>query len=157
RPCPEGNGLLPKCNKCRFASGQGEFCGFVVGSRQMPAAGDHGVNAALRHHKETGNSPKDWIASLKPTHQTMKGKLTVLLLALAASTRAQPDFSKVEVKAVPVAGNIFMLTGSGGNIGVSLGPDGVLIVDDQFAPLAPKIEAALKELSPGKLKFVINT
>lgn len=71
--------------------------------------------------------------------------------------RAQQDFSKVEIKAVHVAGNIYMLTGSGGNIGVSAGPDGILIVDDQFAPLAPKIEAALKELNPGKLKFVLNT
>jgi glyoxylase-like metal-dependent hydrolase (beta-lactamase superfamily II) len=70
---------------------------------------------------------------------------------------AQQDFSKVEVKATHVAGNIYMLTGSGGNIGVSAGPDGILIVDDQFAPLAEKIEAALKQISPGKLKFVLNT
>src|SRR5712671_774963 len=89
----------------------------------------------------------------------MKAKLclTTVLLALATLTRAQQDFSKVEVKATHVAGNIYMLTGSGGNIGVSVGPDGILIVDDQFAPLAPKIEAALKQLSPGKLKFVLNT
>jgi glyoxylase-like metal-dependent hydrolase (beta-lactamase superfamily II) len=71
--------------------------------------------------------------------------------------RAQQDFSKVEVKATHIAGNIYMLTGSGGNIGVSVGPDGILVVDDQFAPLAEKIEAALKQLSPGKLKFVLNT
>jgi len=63
----------------------------------------------------------------------------------------------VEVKSTHVAGNIYMLTGSGGNIGVSVGPDGILIVDDQFAPLAEKIEAALKQLNPGKLKFVLNT
>src|SRR5438876_9884 len=44
-----------------------------------------------------------------------------------------------------------------GNIGVSVGADGILIVDDQFAPLAQKIEAALKQLNPGKLKFVLNT
>jgi glyoxylase-like metal-dependent hydrolase (beta-lactamase superfamily II) len=50
-----------------------------------------------------------------------------------------------------------MLEGSGGNIGVSVGPDGILIVDDQFAPLADKIKAALKQLGDGKLKFVINT
>ena len=83
--------------------------------------------------------------------------LTAILLTLATSVRAQQDFSKVEVKATHVAGNIYMLTGSGGNIGVSVGPDGILIVDDQFAPLAAKIETALKALNPGKLKFVLNT
>jgi glyoxylase-like metal-dependent hydrolase (beta-lactamase superfamily II) len=82
--------------------------------------------------------------------------LAALLVGLTLG-RAQQDFSKVEVKATHVAGNIHMLTGSGGNIGVSVGPDGLLIVDDQFAPLAGKIEAALKQLSPGKLKFVLNT
>jgi glyoxylase-like metal-dependent hydrolase (beta-lactamase superfamily II) len=50
-----------------------------------------------------------------------------------------------------------MLQGSGGNIGVSVGPDGVLIVDDQFAPLADKIKAALKSLNEGRLKFILNT
>jgi len=80
-----------------------------------------------------------------------------ILLIAAIFGSAQQDFSKVEIKATHVAGNIYMLTGSGGNIGVSVGPDGILIVDDQFAPLAPKIEAALKQLKPGKLKFVLNT
>ncbi|MBI2947234.1 MAG: MBL fold metallo-hydrolase [Verrucomicrobia bacterium] len=80
-----------------------------------------------------------------------------VLLALAASVRGQQDFSKVEIKATHVAKNIYMLEGAGGNIGVSVGPEGILIVDDQFAPLAQKIEAALKQLNPGKLKFVLNT
>jgi len=80
-----------------------------------------------------------------------------LLLALTNLACAQQDFSTVEVKAIHVADNIYMLTGSGGNIGVSVGPDGILIVDDQFAPLAEKIEAALRQLNPGKLKFVLNT
>ncbi len=70
---------------------------------------------------------------------------------------SQQDFSKVEVKATKVAGNVYMLQGSGGNIGVSVGADGILIVDDQFAPLADKIKAALKTLGEGKLKFVLNT
>ena len=69
----------------------------------------------------------------------------------------QQDFSKVEVKVVPVSGNIYMLQGSGGNIGVSAGSDGLLIVDDEYAPLAEKIRAALKGINPGKLKFVLNT
>jgi len=77
-------------------------------------------------------------------------------LASLAFAQGQ-DFSKVEMKATHVAGNVWMLEGSGGNIGVSVGPDGLLIVDDQFAPLADKIKAALKNLGEGKLKFVINT
>jgi len=90
----------------------------------------------------------------------MKAKtiLAVSLLAFVAGARAQQqDLSNVEIKATHVAGNVYMLTGAGGNIGVSVGQDGILIVDDQFAPLAPKIEAALKQLNPGKLKFVLNT
>lgn len=85
---------------------------------------------------------------------------TFILLAcgaVAARVGAQQDFSNVAVQVTHVAGSIYMLTGSGGNIGVSVGPDGLLIVDDQFAPLAPKIESALHQLDPGKLKFVLNT
>lgn len=82
--------------------------------------------------------------------------LSLLFLASLAFAQGQ-DFSKVEMKATHVAGNVWMLEGSGGNIGVSVGPDGLLIVDDQFAPLADKIKAALKNLGEGKLKFVINT
>ena len=84
--------------------------------------------------------------------------VAVVLLLLAVSIHAQqPDFSKVQIKATKVAGNVYMLEGSGGNIGVSVGADGILIVDDQFAPLADKIRAALKELGQGKLRFILNT
>ncbi|HEX8188864.1 MAG TPA: MBL fold metallo-hydrolase [Pyrinomonadaceae bacterium] len=69
----------------------------------------------------------------------------------------QPDFAKAEIKTTKVAGGVYMLEGVGGNIGVSAGADGVLIVDDQFAPLVEKIRAALKPLSPGPLRFVLNT
>jgi len=82
--------------------------------------------------------------------------LTVVLL-FAVSAHAQTDFSKVEIKATKVAGNVYMLQGSGGNIGVSVGDDGLLIVDDQFAPLADKIRAALKGLADKKLRFILNT
>lgn len=81
----------------------------------------------------------------------------LLVLALTWPALAQRDFSKVEINAIPVAKNIYMLEGAGGNIGACIGPDGNLIVDDQFAPLAPKIEAALQKLNPGKLRFVLNT
>ena len=74
------------------------------------------------------------------------GLIAGLALAALPAQAQDRDFSKVEVKAVPVAGNIHMLQGAGGNIGVSVGKDGILIVDDQFAPLADKIKAALKGL-----------
>ena len=91
----------------------------------------------------------------------MKKQLPVIAIMIiclcAIPSSAQQDFSKVEIKATKVAGNIYMLEGSGGNIGVSVGPDGILIVDDQYAPLADKIKAALKTLGEGKLKFILNT
>jgi len=81
----------------------------------------------------------------------------LFLCCCAYSASAQTDWSKIEIKATKVSGNVYMLEGGGGNIGVSVGPDGILIVDDQFAPLADKIRAALKTLGDGKLKFVLNT
>jgi cyclase len=81
----------------------------------------------------------------------------VALLAFGALAAAQDDFSKVEIKATKVSGNIYMLEGAGGNIGVSVGEDGILIVDDEFAPLAEKIRAALKNMGEGKLRFILNT
>lgn len=91
----------------------------------------------------------------------MKIVLPVLLLLFTTSFherhRPQIDWSKVEIKSTKIAGNVYMLQGAGGNIGVSAGPDGVLIVDDQYAPLADKIRASLKTLNPGKLRFILNT
>ena len=83
--------------------------------------------------------------------------LAVLLLSVVSSQAQQTDWSKVEIKATKVAGNVYMLQGAGGNIGVSVGDDGILIVDDQFAPLADKIRAALKGLADKKLRFILNT
>jgi len=91
----------------------------------------------------------------------MKYKKIVLLglfiLGFASYSFAQGDFAGVEIKTTKVAGNIYMLEGAGGNIGVSVGDDGILMIDDQFAPLSKKIRAALAKLSPGNLKFVLNT
>jgi cyclase len=87
---------------------------------------------------------------------TLRVGLALALAALPVAAQQQ-DFSKVEIKVVPVSGNIYMLQGAGGNIGVSAGSDGILIIDDQYAPLAEKIRAALKGINPGKLKFVLNT
>lgn len=82
--------------------------------------------------------------------------LAVALCATAAIAQQQ-DFSKVEVKATKVAGTVYMLTGSGGNIGVSVGDDGIVIIDDEFAPLAPKIIEALNGISDKPIKFIVNT
>lgn len=83
--------------------------------------------------------------------------LLIVSLLFAVSASAQTDFSKVQMKATKVAGNVYMLEGAGGNIGVSVGDDGLLIVDDQFAPLADKIRAALKGIADKKLHFILNT
>jgi glyoxylase-like metal-dependent hydrolase (beta-lactamase superfamily II) len=90
----------------------------------------------------------------------MKKRFLIIAVAIclfAMRTNAQTDWSKVEIKVTKISGSVYMLEGAGGNIGVSVGPDGILIVDDQFAPLAEKIKAALKTLGEGKLKFVLNT
>jgi cyclase len=81
----------------------------------------------------------------------------LLVVCFIAARAGAQDFSKVQMKATKVAGNIYMLEGAGGNIGVSAGADGLLIIDDQFAPLADKIRAALKQINPGQLRFVLNT
>lgn len=91
---------------------------------------------------------------MRKTLITVFALLFVLPAVLALQ---QQDFSSVEIKAIPVRGNIHMLEGRGGNIGVSAGEDGILIVDSQFAPLADKIRAALKNINPGRLKFLLNT
>ncbi|MEE9464501.1 MAG: MBL fold metallo-hydrolase [Candidatus Neomarinimicrobiota bacterium] len=85
--------------------------------------------------------------------------LTVLTLVagLTAGAGGQYDFSSVTITTTHVAGNVYMLEGSGGNIAVSVGEDGILMIDAQFVGLAPKIEAALNELSKDDLKFLLNT
>lgn len=88
----------------------------------------------------------------------MKIIVAVFVLLIAVAVQAQQtDYSKVQIKATKVAGNVYMLEGAGGNIGVSVGDDGILIVDDEFAPLADKIRASLKTLGQGKLRFILNT
>lgn len=82
--------------------------------------------------------------------------LIALLLVLPLPAAAQ-DFSKVEVKASALRGGTHLLTGAGGNIVASVGDDGTFIVDDQYAPLSPRIRAALKDIGGGEVRFVINT
>jgi len=90
----------------------------------------------------------------------MAGLIGSLTLVGGRPARVQQDdFSKVQIKVTKVSGNIYMLEGSGGNIAASVGADGIVIVDDQFAPLAEKIQAALKGLgvTDKPVRFVINT
>ena len=75
----------------------------------------------------------------------------------AAAASAQQDFSKVEIQTEKLADTVYMMTGAGGNLGVSVGEDAVFVIDDQFAPLTPKIQAAIAKLSSKPVKFVLNT
>src|SRR5215813_1852125 len=79
-----------------------------------------------------------------------------LLIATFAITQDR-DFSKVEIKVTKVSANVYMLEGAGGNIGASVGDDGIVVVDDQYAPLAEKIQAALKGVTDKPVRFIINT
>lgn len=83
--------------------------------------------------------------------------LAVSMLLAGVALGQDTDFAKVEVKVVPVAGGVSMLVGQGGNIGVTTGKDGTFLIDDQFAPLLPKIRAALKTLGDAPIRFVVNT
>lgn len=89
----------------------------------------------------------------------MRKTFVVAALAafLALPAAAQQDWSKVEIKAEKVADGLWMLTGAGGNVGVSAGPDGVFLVDDQYAPLSDKIKAAVAAISDKPIRFVLNT
>ncbi|MDP6535884.1 MAG: MBL fold metallo-hydrolase [Gammaproteobacteria bacterium] len=84
--------------------------------------------------------------------------VALALASLVMTVTAQDDrFANVTIETVPVSGGISMLVGSGGNIGVSAGNDGILIIDDQYAPLATKIKAALAALGSDTPKFLLNT
>ena len=82
-----------------------------------------------------------------------------LPLAFAAAALAQQpqDFSKVEVHVLPAQGNVYMLVGSGGNITAQVGTDGVFLVDTMYAPLADKIVAAIRTISKGPIRYIVDT
>lgn len=81
----------------------------------------------------------------------------VTLSFIAGAAVAQQDFSAVEIKTTKVAEGIFMLEGSGGNIGLSAGADGAFVIDDQYAPLSAKIMAAIKAQTKENVAFLVNT
>jgi cyclase len=83
--------------------------------------------------------------------------VTVLFCAWCLTAAQDKDLNKVQMKVTHVAGTVYMLQGAGGNIGASVGEDGIVIVDDQYAPLADKIKAALKGITDKPIRFIINT
>ncbi|GGI56567.1 MBL fold metallo-hydrolase [Winogradskyella haliclonae] len=87
----------------------------------------------------------------------MKKILTLCLIFTITIGFAQSRFDKVEIKSEKLSDNVYVLFGAGGNIGVSVGDDGVFVIDDQFAPLSEKILAEIKTLSDKPLKFLVNT
>src|SRR3979411_516816 len=99
------------------------------------------------------SQPKD------PTARTCFLRILAVSAAalFAAGASAQEDFSKVEIQTEKLADTVYMMTGEGGNLGVSVGEDAVFVIDDQFAPLTPKIQAAIAKLSSKPVKFVLNT
>jgi cyclase len=91
----------------------------------------------------------------------MKTTLSALSFALLATTvyaqAPQPDFSKVEIKTTKISNTFYTLDGQGGTIGVLVGPDGIFMVDSQFAPLSQKIAAAIHQISDKPIRFMVNT
>lgn len=83
--------------------------------------------------------------------------LAAVWLAAASVYAQAPDFSKVEIKTTKISNNFYTLEGQGGTIGALVGPDGVFLVDTQFAPLTEKLVAAIKQISDGRIRFVVNT
>jgi cyclase len=86
-----------------------------------------------------------------------RGTVVFLLALLGGVTAAAQDFDKIPVQTVKITPSVSMLIGGGGNIGVCVGPDGVLLIDDQFPQLAEKIKAAVAALNPGPIRIVFNT
>jgi cyclase len=83
--------------------------------------------------------------------------IVIAALAAAGAVAQQQDLSNVQIKTTKISSTFYTLEGSGGMIGVLAGPDGVLMVDSQFAPLTDKIVAAIKQITPSPIRFLINT
>src|ERR1051325_10234557 len=94
---------------------------------------------------------------LTMTKRILSSLAGLLLVASVANAQGQQDFSQVQIKTTKIASNFYTLDGQGGTIGVLTGPDGVFMVDAQFAPLSEKIAAAIKQISDRPIKFLVNT
>ena len=97
------------------------------------------------------------ISSLRALLPTVFAMLLIVAFSVKARSQAAPDYSKVVIKTTKIANNFYELEGQGGNIGILVGPDGILMVDTEFAPLTDKIVAAIKQVSTEPIRFVINT
>lgn len=88
----------------------------------------------------------------------LAGRLAAILLCCAGGAAlAQRDFSQVEIRTTRLGESTYMLTGAGGNMGLSVGEDAVFLIDDQFAPLTGRINAAIAKITPKPVRFVLNT
>ena len=87
----------------------------------------------------------------------MRSLVALLLAGISSSLGAQTNYDTVQVRAVQLSPGLHVLFGAGGNIGLSTGADGTFVIDDQFAPLTPKIVAAIKTITDRPVKFVVNT
>lgn len=116
----------------------------------------------MSNHKSIFQNLSGKTATLKQTCSASLLSLVIVCSALPSFTVSARDFSKVEVKATQANGDVYMLTGSGGNIGVLATKDGLVMIDDQFAPLANKIEQAMNDVAEknnqsAEIKYIINT
>ena len=89
--------------------------------------------------------------------RTIISSFIFYIVLLSVSSAFGQDYDKVQIKTVKTSGNVYMLMGSGGNLGVLAGDDGVFLVDDQFAPLTKKIKGAIGKISDKEIRFLINT
>lgn len=87
----------------------------------------------------------------------MKNLFVFALLLISSIAFSQQSFDTVKIRPLKVTDKIYMLKGSGGNIGLLTGSDGLMMIDDQFAPLSGKIAAAIKAIDPGQIRFLLNT
>ncbi len=95
---------------------------------------------------------------MRDTRMRTKRFLTLLAVTTGLVCAQQNrNFDNVQVHVLPVQGNVYMLVGAGSNVAVQVGKDGVLIVDTEFAPMADKILAAIRTLSNGPIRYIINT
>jgi glyoxylase-like metal-dependent hydrolase (beta-lactamase superfamily II) len=102
--------------------------------------------SAIRHIQESAMNPNRRLALL-----------TLTVFAMAPATTLAQIAQEVVIEATRVAGNVSMITGRGGNIGLCVGADGAFLIDDQYAPLTERILATVAELTPEPVRFVVNT
>jgi cyclase len=89
--------------------------------------------------------------------RSLPGILSAMVMLVAAPCAAQTNYDTVQVRTVPVTNSLYLLQGAGGNVAVSVGSDGVFLVDDQLAQVTKKLQAAIAELSSTPVRFVVNT